>query len=308
MRRAEGREFPRSPLRSPGKVRTLDARALVGGLLQGTLPIEIRDDDERFLAVTALLRDYAGVIFAGPPGTSKTWYAAQIAAKLTAGDAGRVRFLQFHPSYQYEDFVEGYVPRDDGRGFVLKPKHLVEACEQAERDHRLHVIVIDEINRGDPGRIFGDALTYVERTKRGVSFRLASGRELAIPDNIAFLATMNPFDRGVDEVDAAFERRFAKIPMDPDEAILREFLMANKMDASLQERVVRFFRTVKDANNPHARIGHTYFLHVRDESDLQRLWNNQLRFVFEKAFPLDPKGLDDVKRAWSAIFAQAAGT
>ncbi len=264
----------------------------------------IEDDDPILLRVLDLLETFGGVIFTGPPGTSKSWYAARIAVYLTGGgDRERMRVLQFHPSYQYEDFVEGFVPLDGG-GFKLEPKHLLQLAKKARDKHDdTHVILIDELSRGEPGRIFGEALTYVEKSKRGFDFQVASGTEVILPDNLVFLATMNPQDRGVDEVDAAFERRFAKIALDPNEDILVSFLTDSGMEEELRKRVVRFFQLITERAklNPLAALGHTFFIGVKDEDGLQRLWDHQLRFVFEKAFRLDPEGLAEIHRAWDAI-------
>lgn len=266
------------------------------------------DDDPRLVATLDLLGSFGGVIFVGPPGTSKTWYAFNIALRLTEANPELVRFVQFHPSYQYEDFVQGFVPTDKGT-FELTPKHLMQMCELAE-DHpgEWVVLVIDELSRGDPGRIFGEALTYVEYTKRGMNFHLASGSQLAIPQNLVFLATMNPLDRGVDEVDAAFERRFAKIGMDPDPAILEQMLTEAGMNDVLQRRVMTFFQTAngRARANPYSAIGHTFFLGISDEAGLHRLWHHQLRFLFYKAYQLDAEGLTDVERAWDRIFVTAS--
>lgn len=267
----------------------------------------IGDDDPLLATTLDLLDTYDGIIFAGPPGTSKSWYASNIALKLTKGNPHLVRFVQFHPSYQYEDFVEGYVPTGTG-GFELRPKHLLELAELAE-DHpgEWVVLVIDELSRGDPGRIFGEALTYVEKSKRELKFHLSSGTELSLPTNLVFLATMNPLDRGVDEVDAAFERRFAKIAMEPDAALLEQFLVSAGMGSALRERVQTFFRAAnsRSIDNPYAAVGHTFFLDVGDESGLRRLWEHQLRFLFAKAYQLEPEGLAEVRRAWDRIFVPA---
>ena len=254
--------------------------------------------------VERLLRRFGGVIFTGPPGTSKTYYAGKIGSAL-AGDLNRVRFVQFHPAYQYEDFMEGFVPKRDGDGFELKPKPFLQMCIDAaeDPDHR-YVLVIDELSRGDPGRVFGEALTYVERSKRGLSVTLASGTECIVPDNLVILATMNPLDRGVDEVDAAFERRFAKIAMDPDEALLRLFLDRNEIPEPMRSRVIEFFLMVngRAARTPQAAVGQAYFQDAVDRQSLKDVWEHQLRFIFEKAYRLEPPTYEQIKEKWAKIF------
>ncbi len=314
-RKAALRPFPRSALRSEAKVRALDAAAL--GLTAPRLRVssptrfdpDLPEDNRLLLQVRALLRgQFGGVIFTGPPGTSKSWYANQIARKLVDGDISRVRFVQFHPSYQYEDFVEGYVPQAGG-GFRLTSKHLVEMCERASATRAGYcVLVIDELSRVDPGRVFGECLTYLDMTKRGESFHLASGNILAVPKNLIILATMNPMDRGVDEVDAALERRFAKIAMDPDPQILDEFLTSNGMQPDLKRRVMEFFNWLRANPNRACWVGQTYFLDARDPEDLRRLWSHQLRFHFEKAFRLDEQGFREVRDQWERIFVAPASS
>jgi len=262
--------------------------------------VELLDESDPYLTtVRDLLGTYGGVIFTGPPGTSKSWYAARIGWTLVDGDNERIRFTQFHPSYQYEDFIEGFVP--EAGTFVLKPKHFLQLCKAAEK--KTVVLVIDELSRGDPGRVFGEALTYLERTKRNLTFRLASGTECKVPDKLVILATMNPLDRGVDEVDAALERRFAKIRMDPDPATLALLLSQAGMADALRDRVLAFFSAVNErvGTNVFALLGHTYFTGISDEDGLRRLWEHQLRFHFEKAYRLDTDGLADVFARWNRV-------
>jgi 5-methylcytosine-specific restriction protein B len=255
--------------------------------------------------VRELLQTFGGVIFSGPPGTGKSYTANKIGSAL-AGDPSRVAFVQFHPSYQYEDFVQGFVPNEEGDGFTMRPKVFLQMCIDAAADpDHIYVIVIDELSRADPGRVFGEALTYVEHSKRGLDVLLASGQTAVVPTNLVVLATMNPLDRGVDEVDAAFERRFAKIAMEPDPAVLGEFLERSGVDETLQRRVRAFFGKVnaQAKRTPLSAVGHTFFIDVEDEASLQRVWDYQLRFLFEKAYRLDPDGLAAVEADWKRIFA-----
>lgn len=294
---------------SDGPIRTLTATDLGVTVEAAVVEHASNDPNEQGLAaddpvlvrVLSLLESYGGVILAGPPGTSKSWYAAKISSVLVEGAEDRRRFVQFHPSYQYEDFMQGFVPRADGDGFGLADAHFVVMCRAAQKDpDRKYVLVIDELSRGDPGRVFGEALTYLEKTKRGFEFDLASGQKLIVPDNLLLIATMNPNDRGVDEVDAAFERRFARVAMEPDTEILASMLSANQMDEDLARRLIGFFRSVNGQarTNPSMAVGHTYFAKSSTVNDLQQVWDHQLRFVFERAFRLDRRGLEEIEARW----------
>ena len=266
-------------------------------------------DNPVYRQVLGLLEEYGGVIFTGPPGTSKSWYAAKVADLLTEGDKSRRRFVQFHPSYQYEDFMQGYVPQPDGDGFLFKDRYFVEMCRAAQGSpDKRFVLVIDELSRGDPGRVFGEALTYVERSKRGLEVDLASGQVLIIPSNLVVLATMNPLDRGVDEVDAAFERRFAKIAMEPDREILEKRLQQNGVDEYLRRGLLNFFGRVNSyaEQTPQGAIGHTYFWNVTDQATLRGVWEHQLRFLIEKAYRLDPETREILEAAFQQLLEPPA--
>jgi 5-methylcytosine-specific restriction protein B len=286
-----------------GSSRATAPSATMVGDIPAVLTVSDLSDDPVVLTVNDLLQDYGGVLFTGPPGTSKSYYASLIAEQIT-GSPARVRTVQFHPSYQYEDFMQGYVLTPAGT--VFRDKHFVIICKDAARHpNDRFVIVIDELSRADPGRVFGEALTYIERSKRGQKFFLASGEEMSVPANLEILATMNPLDRGVDEVDAALNRRFAKYAMDPNEDLLNTFLVQASMADELRERVLLFFRMVnREANtaaNPHAALGHTYFQGIQDIPGLTRLWDHQLRFHFEQAYRLDSAGLGKVRSDWDRI-------
>lgn len=304
--------------RSSKPIRELDADALgVGSANAIREHGSNRPDDPPLSAdnpllqkIRELLESYGGVIFTGPPGTSKSYYAAKIGEALADHDEKRIVFLQFHPSYQYEDFIQGIVPRGDGNGFELVDKPFLRMCRAAEADPRnQYVIVIDELSRADPGRVFGEALTYVERSKRGLPVQLAMDEEkVRVPDNLVILATMNPLDRGVDDVDAAFERRFAKIAMEPDIKFVEEYLDKNGVTDPLRKRILAFFgkANARARQNPLAAIGHTFFMEIVDEASLRQLWEHQLRFLLEKAYRLHPDGFNEVKGDWERIYRDRA--
>lgn len=261
--------------------------------------LSIPADDTILARVRQLLDDgYAGVVFVGPPGTSKSWYAVQVALALADGDLARVRKIQFHKSYQYEHFVEGFVPNKSGTGFELKPQLMLRAIEDATKNgDATYVVLIDELSRSDPGRVFGELLTYMEPTRRNEDFVLASGTELNIPSNIVFIATMNSRDKSVVEIDDAFDRRMAKIEFAPDSAILESWFRDTKVADDFARRVLAFFNWIQEKYP----LGHTFLFSVRDEASFRRAWDSQLRFVLEKQFKYEPHVLTEIKQKCAEI-------
>ena len=239
--------------------------------------------------------NWGGVLLTGAPGTGKSWYARQIAIKLTGGVQQRIREVQFHPSYQYEDFVEGYVP-DGKQGFRLADKHMLEMADIARHTDGPVVLVIDEFSRTDPSRVLGETMTYMEGSLREKDFYLPSGRRVMIPKNLIFLATINPEDRSVNEIDAAMERRWAKIALKPDVLKLRDFLEQNGAPHMIFEPVIEFFNNLQK----HIEIGHGFFRSVKDSASVARLWNNQLRYVIRKRFRFDVDTQREIEGLWTA--------
>jgi 5-methylcytosine-specific restriction enzyme B len=296
----------------PLRAFSVDDLGLANYIQQANADISTTDEDLTFELLDEsvdILRDvrhafqdgFAGVIFAGPPGTSKSHYAVRVALTLAEGDRSRMRMVQFHPSFQYEDFVEGYVPTGSGQ-FELAPKHLRLICNQAASEpSKEFVLVIDEISRCDAARVFGEALTYIEMTKRGMWFHLSSGTEMQIPPNVVILATMNPWDRGVDDIDLALERRFCHIAMLPRSDKLREILAQGSLPQNTIDAVVRFFEAIQRLPNDMCHIGHAYFVPARDEASLERLWRMQLRHHFERACRLDRPELTKIDNMWAQI-------
>jgi 5-methylcytosine-specific restriction protein B len=260
-------------------------------------------DDPQVQEIVEQAQRFGGVILTGPPGTSKSYYAAAAADIIADGNSDRRRFVQFHGSYQYEDFMVGFSPTEDG--FVTKEGPFLRSVKAASLDaDNFHVIVIDELSRADVGRVFGEALTYVERSKRHLRFTIANGEEISVPSNLIVIATMNPFDRGVDEVDAAFERRFAKISMDPDPALLDQRLIEQNMDDGLRTRVIGWFHRINSyaENNPAAAVGHAYFWDVYDHDSLSNLWSYQLKYLVQRAFRRDQNTRLAIVAAWDQLF------
>lgn len=256
----------------------------------------ISDDDPILSEVRRLVDEdeMGGVMLIGSPGTGKSWYARQIALMLTGGYDSLIREVQFHPSYQYEDFVEGYAPNRDAGGFRLVDKHLLHMVSAAQKTNSKVVMIIDEFSRTDAARVLGETMTYMEGSLRGKDFFLPSGRVINIPKNLIFIATMNPEDRSVDEIDAAMERRWAKVKVKPDTGKVREFLSSNKMQGEALGPVIEFFNDVQS----HIDLGHAFFRKVKDGASLQRLWETQLDFAVKKRFRFDPETQKTVEALW----------
>jgi 5-methylcytosine-specific restriction protein B len=265
---------------------------------------DIPADHPMIQEIIRLAKIFGGVILSGPPGTSKSFFAAAAGQVLAEHTEQRLQFVQFHASYQYEDFMLGFRPKDEG-GFAFKEGPFLKLVRAAAKDpDNIYVLVIDELSRADVGRVFGEALTYVERTKRELQFNIANGDKITVPTNFVILATMNPFDRGVDEVDAAFERRFGKISMDPDRSLLDEMLTDNGMDETLKARVLGWFNRINGHANKNAAasVGHAYFATATDEASLADIWEYQLKYLVQRAFRRDAPTRDALETAWHHIF------
>lgn len=269
---------------------------------------EDQRDHSSLDVVMRMLNEFGGVILVGPPGTSKSYMAQQIADLLTDGDDDRQFYIQFHSSYQYEDFVEGYRPTDSG-GFERKEGVFLNACHKASESIDGPVIlVIDEISRADVGRVFGEALTYIEVSKRNETFILSSGETAMVPSNLLILGTMNSLDRGANDIDEAFGRRFAFVDVPPDPSLLRSVLPKDA-DQEVVSRLTRWLEgdlRIAGADS-RAAVGHAFFAGIRNEYDARRRWDYQIKRYLSHALFSRTDILEELVGLWEEEFPPLEG-
>lgn len=222
----------------------------------------IEEDDDG-----GLLLRRKNVVLYGPPGTGKTHAALRLSEnwKRWQGDTSVLQ-VTFHPTFAYEDFIEGFRPDSAGR-FELRSGIFVQACELSRREpHRKFLLVIDELNRGDVARVFGELITLIEPDKRyvGASRRLPySQKDFWVPENLHILGTMNTADRSISLLDIAIRRRFCFVPYDPDPDVIRfseeHHQKVNGIDlAELLEGLNR--RLMESGVDRDRAVGHSHFL------------------------------------------------
>ncbi len=262
-------------------------------------------DAQYWNRIEQLLRDKRQIILYGPPGTGKTFVAQKLAqywVDSAQEPGGEYQVIQFHPSYAYEEFMEGIRPRsiDSPNGgkmidYPVRAGVFKEFCNQArEKKGRRYVLVIDEINRGDMPRIFGELMYLLEY--RGEQITLPySGSEFNIPGNVFIIGTMNTADRSIALVDHALRRRFHFVKAVPDGTILADWFMANNNEemgwvADLLKLLNEHLQ--QDGIDWHLQIGHSHFMKENlDDSDLEMIWEYTILSTLEEYFYRDPKKL-----------------
>lgn len=243
--------------------------------------------------IEQLLTDKGQVIFQGPPGTGKTYVAQELALHL-AGSAERVHLVQLHPSYAYEDFVQGFRPAmvAGQPGFALVDGPLLSAAKQAEAEpEEKHFLIIDEINRGNVAKVFGELyflLEYRDKTIR-LQYQDQGNDPFSLPANLYFIGTMNTADRSIALVDLALRRRFYFVDFHPDEepvkSVLRNWLRKNAPQMDWIADVVDLAnKGLQD--DRHAAIGPSYFMKEGlDILVVRRVWRHSvLPYVAERFF------------------------
>lgn len=227
------------------------------------------------------------VVLYGPPGTSKT-HLALMFSHFFQDEHSRFERVQFHPSYSYEDFIEGYRPQDKGAGFEVQSGIFKDFCREAQRNpNSRHVFLIDEINRGNLAQIFGELLYLLEYRNEEVLLTY-SKTKFSIPDNVYLVATMNSADRSIALVDYALRRRFDFFELPADENVLRAYLAKNNCKVPI-DAVVGFFRKVNEIVTTelgkHYAVGHTYFMKKDMTFDtLQDIWRYSIAPLMDEYF------------------------
>ncbi|MEY9956700.1 DUF4357 domain-containing protein [Streptacidiphilus sp. MAP5-52] len=238
-----------------------------------------------------LLWDERQLVFYGPPGTGKTYLAQEIAAFL-GGGREQVKLVQFHPAYSYEDFFEGFRPREDETngqvGFRLTAGPLRELADLASREGNRHVpyfLIIDELNRANLAKVFGELYFLLEYRNRSVRLTY-SAADFALPPNLFIIGTMNTADRSIALVDAAMRRRFAFVELSPREeptsGLLRRWLDREGYGSEPADLLDELNRRIAD---PDFRIGPSYLMKrsvFRDAQGLERTWRTKILPLLEE--------------------------
>ena len=272
-------------------------------------------EEVKFDRIISTLKRKKNIVLQGAPGTGKTYIAKRLAYSLMeTKDDGRVAMVQFHQSTNYEDFIQGFRPNEDGQ-FELRNGIFYDFCEKAKGSpDDYFVFIIDEINRGNLSKVFGELMMLIEPDKRDkrygmpLTYSSAGSEEFYVPDNLYLIGTMNTADKSLSLVDYALRRRFAFLEMDPgfDSAVFAEVLSKKGLSEGMIEKIKATMNELnqkieKDSVNLGRgfRIGHSFFVPSSKVVDEQKWFDEIISFeiapLLEEYWMDDPSALDSAK-------------
>ncbi|MHA7136610.1 AAA family ATPase [Rossellomorea arthrocnemi] len=229
---------------------------------------EVFIEKKGLVRLISLLENKKNLILKGAPGVGKTFIAKRLAyVMMEEKDETRIQMVQFHQSYSYEDFIEGFRPKAEGDGFELKQGPFVKFARKAARDpERDYFFIVDEINRGNMSKIFGELMMLIEADKRGEQINLLySNDKFSVPSNLYIIGMMNTADRSLALLDYALRRRFSFFEIKP--AFQNETFKSYVNGLNSPEALNRIIDEIKSLNNQIVeeigtgfQIGHSYFV------------------------------------------------
>lgn len=252
-------------------------------------------------------------ILFGPPGTGKTYSAIELAIKIIDPDFSnksrveimnrykelknkkQIKFITFHQSYAYEEFIEGLRYDEEKKIPLAKPGIFKEFVEISKKNpNEKFVFIIDEINRGNISKIFGELITCIEADKREgaineMKIDLPYSKEpFTIPPNVYIIGTMNSTDRSIALIDIALRRRFQFFEYTPNVEIIRDDLLNKNFEAGFINELCEVFEIINKRievllDRDH-KIGHSFLLNLKNKKDLYYIWNNEIIHLFKEYF------------------------
>ena len=234
---------------------------------------EVYMAEDKYDILTGLLKTKKNIILQGAPGVGKTFIAKRLAySMMKEKDVDRVSMVQFHQSYSYEDFIEGFRPTSNGMSFDIKKGAFYNFCNKAAMEpEKDYFFIIDEINRGNLCKIFGELFMLIESDKRGQELPLLySNDRFSVPKNVHIIGLMNTADRSLAMLDYALRRRFAFFTMEPGFDTEGFIKYINKLN---NEKFNRLINVVKSLNNEILNdeslgegflVGHSFFCNIEE--------------------------------------------
>jgi MoxR-like ATPase len=249
---------------------------------------------EALQEIVDLLQSRQQIVLYGPPGTGKTYLAMKLAEHVVGTqDGSRARLVQFHPSYAYEDFFEGFRPRETESGqatFALTPGPLRRIASDAEADPGTpYVLVIDELNRANLAKVFGELYFLLEYRNERIQLQYDPSKTFRLPKNLFLIGTMNTADRSIALLDAAMRRRFSFVELHPDEPPVRDVLatwLAAQGHDDERARLLAALNAAIEEQDRDLRIGPSYLMRAEAATPegLARVWKYDIMPLLEEHY------------------------